>query len=52
MLATLVGFTVLGWLGVHLCAEHGASPSEHSFLIVTAVSGFVALCWYLTHVVH
>ena len=50
MMAVLVGLTVLGWLGVHLCVEEGRSPQEHQFLVVTAVSAFVALCWYLGHV--
>ncbi len=49
MAAILVGFTVLGWLGVHLCVEHERSPLEHQFLVVTAISAFVALCWYLGH---
>ncbi len=45
----LVGFTVLGWLGAHLCVEHDRLPSEYAFLVLTAVSAFVALCWYVGH---
>jgi hypothetical protein len=45
----LVGFTVLGWLGAHLCVEHDRKPSEYAFLVLTAVSAFVALCWYVGH---
>jgi hypothetical protein len=49
VVTTLVGLTVLGWLGFHLHGEYGVSPFEHTFWLVTAVSAFVVLCWCVGH---